>query len=303
VALLAVYLVWGSTYLAIRVALEGYPPFLFSAVRFLAAGAGMWLFLRVRGAPPPTRRQWLHGSLVGLLLPAIGVGSVVLAEQTVASGVTAVIVAGVALWTALFQGLFGQWPARRQWIGLVLGFSGVVVLCLGEDLGASPEGILLLLGSGIVWAFGSALSRYLDLPKGMMAPAVEMLAAGVFLGAASFVAGEALPDRLELRPSLAVAYLAVFGSVVAYSAYAYLLVAASPAVATSYCYVNPSVALALGTWLGGERFTAGTLAAVPVILTGVVLVLMNDSGRRKTGHGPEREPQDRLRSATDAKSQ
>jgi drug/metabolite transporter (DMT)-like permease len=286
-ALLAVYVIWGSTYLAIKVALRDFPPFSLSALRFLAAGLAVWVVLRLRGAPRPTARQWRHGAIVGILLPAAGTGSVVWAERTVASGIAAVVIATVPLWAACFAGLFGTWPSRRQGLGLVIGFGGVALLCLRGELRATPGGAALLVGAASVWAFGSVLSRRLDLPKGPMAPAIQMIAAGATTGALALLYGERPAWPPTAMPLLSLAYLAVFGSIVAYSAYAYLLARTPPAVATSYAYVNPVVALLLGA-ADGERLGATTIAAIPVILLGLSLVLtgtqkLNAKAQRRNG--------------------
>jgi drug/metabolite transporter (DMT)-like permease len=255
VALLAVYVVWGSTYLAIRVALEGFPPFLMAGLRFLVAGGVLYLVLRLRGAPAPRRTQWGSATVVGGLLLLGGNGGVVVAEQWVASGLAALGVATVALWSAIFSGLWGQWPRRLEWVGLAVGFGGVALLNLEGNLRASPAGAVALLVATVSWAFGSMWSRHLDLPAGLMASAAEMLAGGSLLLVASVLVGEKVPRAIGTRPLLALAYLVVFGSWVGFSAYLYLLRRVRPAVATSYAYVNPVIAMALGVAFAGERIT------------------------------------------------
>jgi drug/metabolite transporter (DMT)-like permease len=270
-ALLAVYVVWGSTYLAIRVALEGFPPFLMAGVRFVLAGAVLYVWLRLRGTAAPTRAQWGGAALVGGLLLLGGNGGVVVAEQWVASGLTALGVATVALWSALFAGVWGQWPRRLEWVGLGVGFAGVALLNLEGNLRASPMGAVALLVATVSWAFGSMWSRHLDLPRGLMAAAAEMLAGGVLLLVASAAVGEKVPPGPTERAWLALAYLIVFGSWVGFSAYLYLLRRVRPAVATSYAYVNPIVAMFLGVVFAGERITPTEWLAMPVILAGVAL--------------------------------
>lgn len=271
-ALLAVYVVWGSTYLAILVALEGFPPMLMAGVRFLAAGIALFAVLWLRGAAAPTRRQWLWSAVIGTLLLVGGNGGVVVAEQWVASGVAALGVATVPLWAALFGGLWGRWPRRVEWLGLLIGFAGVALLNLGGDLGSQPLGALALLVAAVSWAFGSVWSKRLDLPVGLMASAAQMLgASGVFLLLSAGL-GERLDGAPGARAVLALLYLIVFGSVVAFSAYTFLLRRVSPALATSYAYVNPAVALALGVLLANERISALVIAAMLVILGGVALI-------------------------------
>lgn len=272
-ALLAVYVVWGSTYLAIRIALEGFPPFLMAGLRFLLAGGVLYLVLRLRGAPAPRRQQWGSAALVGGLLLLGGNGGVVMAEQWVASGLTALGVATVALWSAIFAGLWGQWPRRLEWVGLAVGFAGVALLNLEGNLRASPAGAVALLVATMSWALGSMWSRHLDLPAGLMASAAQMLAGGGLLLLASVTIGEKVPRAVPARPLLALAYLVVFGSWVGFSAYLYLLRRVRPAVATSYAYVNPVIAMTLGVAFAGERVTLTEWVAMPVILGGVALVV------------------------------
>ncbi|MGE5234832.1 MAG: drug/metabolite exporter YedA [Acidobacteriota bacterium] len=273
-ALLAVYLVWGSTYLAIRIALEGFPPFLMAGGRFVVAGALLFVFTKWRGSPAPTPTQWGSSALVGALLLVGGNGGVVFAEQTVASGLTALAVATVALWTALFAGLWGQWPGRLEWVGLAVGFGGIILLNLEGSLRASPAGAAALLVATVSWAFGSVWSRRLTLPAGLMAPAAEMLAGGVLLIAIGWLAGESLPERPGARAVVAVAYLIVFGSLIGFSAYVFLLTRVRPTVATSYAYVNPVIAVGLGVAFAGETITPTEWLAMPVVLAGVVLVIL-----------------------------
>jgi len=291
-ALLAVYVVWGSTYLAIRIALEGFPPFLMAGVRFVVAGAALFAFLRLRGVPAPSGRQWLGAAAVGALLLLGGNGGVVFAEQTVASGLTALGVATVALWSAVFAGLWGHWPRRLEWVGLALGFGGVALLNLGGNLRASPAGSIALAVATTSWAFGSMWSRHLDLPSGFMAPAAEMLTGGVALLLASVLVGEARPAIHSARPLWALGYLVVFGSWIGFSAYVYLLRRVRPALATSYAYVNPVIALLLGIGFAGERIAMNEWLAVPIILAGVSLVVLSEGRAREaeTRRGASRVP-------------
>ena len=271
-ALLAVYIIWGSTYLAIRYTLESFPPFLMAGARFLLAGALLFLLARRRGSPAPTRAQWGGAALVGGLLLVSGNGVVVFAEQSVSSSLTALVLAVVPIWAALIAGLWGQWPARREWLGLLLGFAGIVLLNLEGDMRANRLGAALLLTATISWALGSVWSRRLPLPSGLMASAAEMLAAGAMLSLLSLASGERMAAPPTTHALLAFLYLIVFGAIVAFSAYGYLLRHARPALATSYAYVNPVVAVALGVGLAGERVTLVGLLAMVVILAGVALV-------------------------------
>jgi drug/metabolite transporter (DMT)-like permease len=271
-ALAALYVVWGSTYLVMRWALEGFAPLWMGAVRFTLAGTVLFTWLRLRGAPWPTRAEWGASAATGFLLLACGNGLVAFAEQTVASSLAAVMVSAMPLWAALFSGLFGQWPGRREWAGMGLGALGVVLLNLEGDLRASVPGAVALVVSPAAWAFGSVWGKRLPLPKGAMASALQMLSAGLMLlCSAPLVHG--LPAHAPSTKAWgSLLFLAVFGSLVAYSAYQYLLRTVRPALATSYAYVNPAVALLLGSVLGGERLAPAAWAGAAVVLCAVLLV-------------------------------
>ncbi len=272
ISLLALYTIWGSTYLAMRIALDGFPPFLMAGVRFLIAAAILFPILRLRGAPMPTRKQWLGASVVGILLLACGSGVVAFSEQWVASGLASVSLAAIPLWTALFMGLWGRWPVRIEWLGLGLGLAGVILLNLGNDVWANPIGAIALLFAPLCWAFGSALSQHVSLPKGLMSSAVEMIAGGVVLVLLSFAIRERTPNLHMTQSLWAIGFLIVFGSLVGFCAYGYLLRTVRPALATSYAYVNPMIAVALGIAVDGEHITIFGVLAMLIILTGVALV-------------------------------
>ncbi|XXF77425.1 drug/metabolite exporter YedA [Myxococcaceae bacterium GXIMD 01537] len=271
-SLFSLYVIWGSTYLAMRWALTSFPPFLMAGSRFLLAGTLLFAFLRVRGQPWPTARQWAASAATGTLLLVIGNGCVAFAQQSVPSGVAALVVGSMPLWAALFGGLFGQWPGRAERWGLGLGFLGIVLLNLGGELGGRLAPVLALLLAPMSWAFGSVWSRKLPMAPGLMTTATQMLFAGVAMLAISLGLGEQLrgpPTALALG---AFAYLVVFGSLVAFSAYGYLLRNARPSLATSYAYVNPVVAVLLGVSLGGETPGPFTFIAMTAILVGVMLI-------------------------------
>jgi drug/metabolite transporter (DMT)-like permease len=272
-ALLAVYVVWGSTYLGIKIALEGYAPFALGAIRMVVAGVLLLAWLKLRGAPWPSARQLANCAMVGTLLLCGGNGLVNYAELTVSSGMAAVAVASMPLFAALFAGWFGSWPSRRDWLGLAIGFSGVVLLNLGSQLSASPQGALALLAAPALWAFGSVWSRKRDLPEPWMNTALQMIAGGLAQALVSVSIGEPLPSEPSLRATMALVYLAAFGSIVAFTAYIYLLRTVRPALATSYAYVNPPVAVLFGLMLGGEHITTNDLASMAVIVAGVAVIL------------------------------
>lgn len=272
-AFFALYVIWGSTYFAIRIGIETWPPLMMAGVRFTIAGALLFGFMRWRGAPMPNWQQWRAAAIVGFLLLACGNGAVTLAEHAgVASGVAALAVATVPLFTLLFGLFWGQRNTRLEWAGIVLGLIGIGLLNFGSNLQASPLGALLVIFAAASWAFGSVLSRYLPLPPGPMASACEMLVAGALMLVGSYVSGERMTQSPGLSGWLVMAYLVVFGSIVAFSSYMYLLKNVRPAAATSYAYVNPAVAVMLGVAFAGEHIGIEEAMAMAVIISAVVLI-------------------------------
>ena len=267
--LFALYIIWGSTYLGIRYALESYPPFLLAGLRFLGAGVALFGFMRLRGVAMPTPRQWRNAAITGILLLGFGNGLVCFAEERVSSGIAAVAVASMPLFAALFSGMYGEWPSRRETVGLVIGFVGVIVLNLGSSLSGSRIGAIALLVAAMSWAFGATWSRLQDMPAGPMNTAAQMLCASVALLGVGFASGERLPEHPTVRATVAVVYLAVFGSIIAFSAFLYVLKHARPALATSYAYVNPPVAVLFGVLLAGESVGPYDLIGMAIILMGV----------------------------------
>ena len=281
-ALAALYLIWGSTYLAIRFALEGgFPPFLLGGTRFLVAGGLLFAFLRLRGVPAPTGRQWRNAAVMGLLLLLMGNGLVNYGEQTVSSGMTAVIVSSSALWMGVFAAMRGHRPNALEWVGLCIGFLGVLWLSAGGILAATPVGLAALLVASVAWSFGSIWSKGRDLPSPFMASAAQMLCGG----AAMCALGGALGERFDSMPGAhgiaAFWYLVVAGSLAGFSAYIWLLHHVRPALATSYAYVNPAIAVLLGAWLAHERFGMRELVAMGVILLGVLAITLAKAGAPK----------------------
>ncbi|AOX62640.1 MULTISPECIES: drug/metabolite exporter YedA [Stenotrophomonas] len=275
-ALLLVYVVWGSTYLGIRLALEGgaLPLTMVSGGRFIIAGSLMYAVLRWRGSPAPTRRQWRNLAIMGLTMLVLGNGMVVLAERTVSSGLAATAVASVPLWMALFGAMRGQNASRGEWLGIAIGFLGVVWLNAGSSLTASPQGLILLLIAPIGWAFGSIWARGLDLPSPFMTAAGQMLCGGAMLIVLGLLSGERPTTWPSMNGLLAVAYLCMFGSIVAFTAYVWLLHNVRPALVASYAYVNPVIAVILGVIIGNEHFGGRDLLAMAVILAGVVVLTL-----------------------------
>jgi drug/metabolite transporter (DMT)-like permease len=272
-SLALVYVVWGSTYLVLRWGLEGFPAFVMNGIRLVVAGGLLYPIARRRGRAHPTADEWRNAAFVGAVLFIGGLGLVTVAEDNgVGSGLAASAVAVMPLWAALWSGLFGRWPNRLEWAGLVVGFTGVVLLSREGDFQSSGLGMLLMILSPFLWAFGSVVSSRLRMPQGLMASAAQMLTGGAVLIVAGLARGERIEEMPGLGPWLALAYLTVFGSLFAYTAYAYLLAHTRPAVATSYAYVNPAVAVALGVTLGEEVIGVWALVGLPIILLGVALV-------------------------------
>lgn len=274
-ALFALYIIWGSTYFVIRIGVESWPPLMMAGVRFLSAGILLMAFLLLRGEKLPPLRQSINAALIGLLLLAVGNGLVTVAEhQNVPSGIAAVVVATVPLFTLCFSYFFGIKTHKLEWVGIAIGLAGIILLNSGGNLSGNPWGAMLILIGSMSWAFGSVYGSRIALPVGMMAGAIEMLAAGVVLLCAAFLSGEKLTTLPGLSGFMAVGYLALFGSVIAINAYMYLIRNVSPALATSYAYVNPVVAVLLSTGLGGERLSPVEWAALGVIVFAVVLVTL-----------------------------
>ncbi|EPX7407836.1 drug/metabolite exporter YedA [Cronobacter dublinensis] len=274
-ALFALYIIWGSTYFAIAVGVKSWPPFMMAGVRFLCAGVLLLSFLLLTGHKLPARRPLLNAALIGVLLLSVGNGFVTVAEhQHVPSGIAAVMVATVPLFALMFSRVFGIQTRKLEWLGVAIGLAGIVLLNSGGNLSGNPWGALLILIGSLSWAFGSVYGSRIELPVGMMAGAIEMLAAGLVLMVASLFTGERLTAMPDLSGFLAVGYLALFGSVIAISAYMYLIRNVSPAVATSYAYVNPVVAVLLGTGFGGESLSSVEWIALGVIILAVLLVTL-----------------------------
>ena len=287
IAYAAVCVVWGSTYLVIRVALGGFPPFLLGALRFIAAGSILLAFARARGHAWPSAREWASAVLTGVLFFVVGNGLVNVAEQTVSSGLASVLVATMPLWVTLLTRLTGGRTSRLELGGVVLGLVGVVVLNLGGDLRASPTGAACALLAPLGWASGSVASQRLPLPKGMMRTATQILGGGLAMAFVSFALRERVPAPPSAAAVAAVVYLCLFGSLLGFSAYSHLLTHTRPAVATSYAYVNPVIAVVLGAVLGGEHFGGTSLAGGAIVLTAVVLVLVARTWRPGAPPAPQ----------------
>jgi drug/metabolite transporter (DMT)-like permease len=295
VALGAVYLIWGSTYLAIRFAIETIPPFLMAAARYLTAGVLLYGWSRLRGAPRPSLVHWRSAVIIGALLLLAGNGGVVWAEQRVSSGLVALLISTEPLWIVLMTWLRDrrQRPGGRVVAGLLLGFAGLVLLVRPSSSGGlDPLAVVAVLIASLSWAWGSLYSQRAKLPASpLLSTGMQMLSGGGLLLLAAALTGE--PARFALaevstRSLLSLAYLVVFGAIIAFTAYVWLLRSASTVLVSTYAYVNPVVAVLLGWAFAGEPLTRGTLVAAAVILTGVALI-SSAQGGKKAEEAEERE--------------
>ncbi len=276
-ALFCTYFIWGSTYLAIKFGIESFPPFLMAGLRFVIAGIVLYVLMRYLGAPKLTKKQWLAATAVGILLPAIGNGTVSYVQQTVSSSVAALSIATAPIWMAIFSSVWGHQISRQEWLGIVIGLAGIALLNFGGTFNTNghPDyaSAALLIFAAASWSFGSVWSKHLDMPTGLIAPASQMLMGGITLMIFSAFQGEVYPTVISAKSWGAMLFLVVLGSLVAYSAYQYLLKTVRPLVASSNTFVNPAVAFVLGIWFANEQVTSTEYMALAVILVGVFLVL------------------------------
>jgi drug/metabolite transporter (DMT)-like permease len=289
-ALLAIYFVWGSTYLAIRFAVGTIPPFLMAGTRFLIAGLILYVWRRLAGDPNPTPRQWRSALIVGLLLLLGGNGLVSWAEQHVASGIAALMIASVPLWMVLIDTLRpkGIKPDWKIVLGLLVGFGGLALLVTssksdGASEGLNPLGIGALLLASLLWSIGSVYSSGADMPESsLLSTGIEMFggSAGLFLVGTFTGEWRALHLAEITSPSLlGLAYLVTFGSLVGFVAYAWLLRNAPLSLVSTYAYVNPVVAIFVGAWLGNELINGRIIIAALVIIGSVVVINMSKQAK------------------------
>ncbi len=284
-AFAAVYLLWGSTYLAMRFAVATLPPFLMAATRFLTAGGALYLWERIRGTPKPGVLLWKTTAISGALLLFTGNGGVVWAVQYVPSGLTAVLVAMVPLWMVVLLWLWqkrGQ-PDGRTMLGIFIGIAGIAVLVGPERLMGSsavdPVGMVVLVLASLSWAAGSLYSTHSRIKASpLLATGMQMLCGGFLLLMLGLLAGEWQQlnfEHVSLQSALALAYLIVFGSLIGFTAYLWLLRVTTPARASTYAFVNPVVAVILGWAIGGEPLTARALTATLMIVAAVVAIVLS----------------------------
>lgn len=282
VAFLTIYVVWGSTFVAIRIAVQQVPPLFAAGVRFLMAGVALYFYLRLRGVPRPTTAEWRSLALLAVLMFVLDYSAVFWGEKYVPSGVTSLIIATVPLTTILFEVFVFrlqtfQWPLL---FAILLGFSGVSIVMLqgnGQQLSILP--CLVILGGSVSWAVGSVLTRSLRLPESkMLASGAEMLIGGAVLLLISACAGELHPfPRISRSAAAAMVYLIVFGSLLGFSAYMWLLARMPATRVASHAYVNPVIAVALGYFIAGEVVTWKTVFGAVLVLASVALTLRKKS--------------------------
>jgi drug/metabolite transporter (DMT)-like permease len=281
-AFAAIYLVWGSTYLAIRYAVETFPPLLLMGVRHLVAGTVLYGWSRWRGVPSPTWREWVHPALIGTVLFVGGHGSLAWAEQRVPSGIAALLVATLPMWVVVLARLKGteRRLSGRAWAGLVLGLTGVAVL-FGPDVWRHSQDLNLLSSGAVLfgtflWAAGTIYMRSVKMPdSAVMSSGMQMFAGGISLVIAATLTGETSRFHFAAvtgRSWLALTYLIVFGSIIAFTAYNWLHTVAPPSRVATYAYVNPAVAVLVGWALASEPIGIFTVLAMVIILIGVALV-------------------------------
>lgn len=282
--LAATWLIWGSTYLAIKWALVSFPPFFQMGTRFVAAGLVLGAFARWRGAGWPDRAQWTSAFVLGALMLGGGYGATAYAQQSVSSGLVVAFIAVVPAVVALFELPYGLRPSRLEALGITTGLAGIVLLTQGEGFGASGEGLVAMTIACAAWCAGSVWAKHglpggrrLELAPGAAGYASQMLAGGLLLMAMSWAAGEQPTLPPDARSLACWIYLVVAGSLIGFSAYMLLLQRASTALASSYTFVNPVIAMVLGVTIGGEVVGAGEMLAAGIVTASVVLLL---AGRR-----------------------
>ena len=300
-AFAAVYVIWGSTYLAIRYAIETLPPFFMAGTRFVIAGGVLYLWSRLTGGERPSRAAWVATAVTGILMLAVGNGAVTWSEQRIPSGIAALLVASVALWMVLLEFLRknGTRPTRLAIFGLIIGFAGVALLVGPAALSNAGDldvlAALVLVGASLSWATGSVYSRVLPRPSSApLGSGIQMLAGGIALLLVGVFTGEL--GRVDVgdvstRSALSLGYLIVFGSLVGFTAYAWLLRVCTPAAVATYAYVNPMVAMLLGWLLAGEEFGPRMIIAAAIILSGVALINRASASRSTQVETPRVAPE------------
>ena len=271
-ALLAVYILWGSIYLAIAFALESYPPLLASGIRFFVGGSLLGAYLLYRHEAMPTRTQWRRAIGMSTIMIVISMGGTAIAQQSISSSLAAIIAATIPAWTALFVGFMGRWSNRREWFGIALGFLGIILINI-ENLGSSNLfGILLMTFVAMSWAFGTSLKSRQKSASTLADSMAEMVCGGALLLLLSFVRGEQVIGTPTVNATMGLLYMTLFGSSLVYVAYIYLVQNVPPSIATSNAYVNPAIAVLLGLYIG-ETIAFTTWIALGFIIASVIVLL------------------------------
>ena len=282
IAIISVYIVWGSTYLAIRFAVQTMPPFLMASIRFLISGSLLYIVRRIWGDPPPTRQEWRSASIIGILLLVGGNGGVVWAEQWVVSGVAALLVATAPLWMILIDTLHPRGLKYNHWVflGVLLGFAGIFILIHPfqsmDQGGIDLIGAVVLILASLFWSIGSLYSRHAKLPSSpLLGTGMEMLAGGGGLLLLGILTGELKQlslTSISKESWLGLVYLIVFGSLIGFTAYTWLLRTAPTPLVSTYAYVNPIVAVLLGYVIAEEPLTFRILTAMVLVVGSVALI-------------------------------
>lgn len=273
IALFCTYFFWGSTYLAIRFGIESFPPFMLAGLRYLVAGIVLYIVMRYLGCRNPTWAEWRGAAIIGVLLPAMGNGTVCFVQQTVSSSVAALSIATVPVWMAIFSTLWGHHITKREWLGIAVGFFGILLLNIGGSLYGDLSSALLLIFAAASWSFGSVWGKHLPMPIGLMGAACQMLIGGFMLMIVSTFSGEIWPATISYKSWGAMLYLVLLSSLATYSAYQWLLKNVPPLVASSNTFVNPVVAFIVGVLFANETIANNEYIALAVIIVGVILIL------------------------------
>jgi drug/metabolite transporter (DMT)-like permease len=299
----AIYLLWGGSYLGIRMALETLPPFLAASLRFLLAGSLLYLLAK-RGEPAPTRPQWRSAALLGFLMFLLGNGLLMLAQRHMPSGLTATLFASTPFWFALLGWLWAgeSRPSGRTMLGIGIGFVGIGLL-VGVDVSGvgqvDPVTLAMILFSAFLWAFSSFYARRLPMPASpLLGAGMNLLCGGVFLGIASLLTGELAalnPAAISARSLLAVVFLAIGPSLTAFSSYMWLLTVVPSSQLATYAYVNPVIAVFLGVVVGGESLTPRALLASAIIIGAVILITTAQARRAEQAASVRAQPGGLLR--------
>jgi drug/metabolite transporter (DMT)-like permease len=301
-AFAAIYIFWGSTFLFIKFAIETIPPFFMAGFRHLVAGVILYVLVRVRGDAAPARKDWKAAIIIGGLLLFCGNGGVTWAEQHVPSGLAALIVASIPIWMVVLNWIFGDRvrPGKREFISLFLGLAGLAVLVGPEKVigggKIDPLGLIVLIFAAIAWSAGSLYARAHKLATSqLLATGMQSLAGGFLLVILGLLFGEGTQihwDSFSDRSLLSLSYLIVFGSLIGFSAYVWLLKQVTPSKVSTYAYVNPVIAVLLGGLLGGEELTARTFLSAAVIISAVMIVTLKPSKRTSSKPKDEPEPEE-----------